>query len=70
MLEQQGHHVVDVLDLFNTLGIGKLRQYRNAVAHLPETTLDRSQLQRLDYFAWQLIPRFAGMLSQRHGVSQ
>ncbi|MNN29615.1 hypothetical protein D3C81_1432270 [compost metagenome] len=70
MLEQQRHHVVQLLDTLNAFGDGQFFEDCNPITHLPETALESGQLQLIDLFGRHLLPVVQAMPDQGRRVVQ
>ncbi|MCY1418357.1 hypothetical protein D9M71_339140 [compost metagenome] len=56
VFEQQRHHIVELLDVVNALGVGEFLEHRNALAKFGEALLQRIELQRVGFGAGQQAP--------------
>ncbi|MNO75053.1 hypothetical protein D3C76_660770 [compost metagenome] len=70
MLEQQGHHVVQLFDSLDALGVRQFLQHRDTVAHFAETPFQPGQLQRIDLFGRHLLPVLQAMPDQGRRIAQ
>ncbi|MND70540.1 hypothetical protein D3C80_620480 [compost metagenome] len=64
VFEQQRHHIVELLDVVNALGVGEFLEHRNALAKFGEALLQRVELQRIGFGAGQQVPGLQGIVGQ------
>ncbi|MNG18808.1 hypothetical protein D3C84_1029060 [compost metagenome] len=69
VLEQQGHHVVQLFDVLDALGVRQFLQHRDTVAHFAETPFQPGQLQRIDLFGRHLLPGLQVMPDQGRRIA-